>query len=85
MGLAIFEESESFDPTMYGLQAGDLIQVIAVGGGGGGATEMMHRPVPGRRWQGWEGWPERNRIGQQRRRRRWRRRLRRRRRWRRNC
>ena len=36
MGLAIFEESGSFDPTMYGLQAGDLIQVIAVGGGGGG-------------------------------------------------
>ena len=36
MGLAIFEESGTFDPTMYGLQTGDLIQVIAVGGGGGG-------------------------------------------------
>lgn len=36
MGLAIFEQSGSFDPTMYGLQTGDLVQVIAVGGGGGG-------------------------------------------------
>lgn len=38
MGLAIFEQSGVFDPTMYGLQAGDLIQVIAVGGGGGGGA-----------------------------------------------
>lgn len=36
MGLAIFTESGTFSPATYGLAAGDLIQVMVIGGGGGG-------------------------------------------------
>lgn len=52
MGLAIFEQSGSFDPTMYGLQAGDLIQVIAVGGGGGGGGGGAGYPDEGYSYYG---------------------------------
>lgn len=38
MGMAIIEETGFFDPVLYGLQIGTLIQVIAVGGGGGGGA-----------------------------------------------
>ena len=36
MGLAIFTSSGMFYPSMYGLKAGDLIQVLVVGAGAGG-------------------------------------------------
>ena len=36
MGMAIFERSGTFDPTVYGLVAGDVLQVICVGGGSSG-------------------------------------------------
>lgn len=36
MGMEIFTSSGTFDPAAHGLQAGDLIQIIAVGGGAGG-------------------------------------------------
>lgn len=37
MGLAIFEASGTFSPADYGLIAGNVIDVICVGGGGSGA------------------------------------------------
>ena len=36
MGMQIFEQSGTFRPADWGLKAGDIVQVIAVGGGGGG-------------------------------------------------
>lgn len=40
MGMAIIEETGFFDPVLYGLQVGTLLQVIAVGGGGGGGATV---------------------------------------------
>lgn len=37
MGMVIFEESGTFNPADWGLQVGDMLQVICVGGGAGGA------------------------------------------------
>lgn len=37
MGMQIFEETGVFDPSIWDLGAGDVIQVIVIGGGGGGA------------------------------------------------
>lgn len=36
MGMVIFERSGTFDPTVFGLVAGDVLQVICVGGGSSG-------------------------------------------------
>lgn len=36
MGMVIIEESGNFDPALFGLEIGDVIQVDLVGGGGGG-------------------------------------------------
>ena len=36
MGMQIFEQSGTFRPADWGLQIGDMLQIIAVGGGGGG-------------------------------------------------
>lgn len=36
MGMQIFEKSGVFDPAMWGLKAGDVVQVVVVGGGNGG-------------------------------------------------
>lgn len=38
MGMRFFEESGMFYPKDYGLQAGDMIDLVLVGGGGGGGT-----------------------------------------------
>ena len=37
MGMQVFTKSGVFNPADWGLKAGDMVQVIAVGGGGGGA------------------------------------------------
>lgn len=34
MGFTIFESSGTFNPASYGLKAGDLLQIVCVGGGG---------------------------------------------------
>lgn len=36
MGMQIFEQSGTFRPSDWGLNIGDMLQIIAVGGGGGG-------------------------------------------------
>ena len=36
MGMAIFEKSGTFNPNTYGLEIGDIIQIVCVGGGNGG-------------------------------------------------
>lgn len=36
MGMQVFEQSGAFRPSDWGLKAGDMLQIIAVGGGGGG-------------------------------------------------
>ena len=36
MGMQVFTKSGVFNPADWGLKAGDMVQVIAVGGGGGG-------------------------------------------------
>lgn len=36
MGFILFTQSGTFDPAIYGLKAGDVLHVKAVGGGGGG-------------------------------------------------
>lgn len=36
MGYILFTESGAFDPTVYGLYAGSVIQIAAIGGGAGG-------------------------------------------------
>lgn len=36
MGFALFTQSGTFNPSSYGLSAGDVVHVAAIGGGGGG-------------------------------------------------
>ena len=36
MGMVIFEESGTFNPSDWGLESGDMLQIICVGGGAGG-------------------------------------------------
>lgn len=36
MGMVIFEESGTFNPATFGLQVGDVLNIVCVGGGGGG-------------------------------------------------
>lgn len=43
MGMQIFEQSGTFRPADWGLKAGDIVQVIAVGGGGGGNGTIAWR------------------------------------------
>lgn len=38
MGMVIFEESGTFNPSDWGLEAGNMLQVICVGGGAGGSA-----------------------------------------------
>lgn len=38
MGMKIFESSGTFSPSSYGLSAGDVVDVICVGGGSSGVT-----------------------------------------------
>lgn len=40
MGMAIFETSGSFNPSNYGLIAGDVLDVICIGGGSSGAYSV---------------------------------------------
>ena len=40
MGMVIFEESGTFNPADWGLQVGDMLQVICVGGGAGGTVNV---------------------------------------------
>ena len=37
MGFQLFESSGTFNPSDWGLKAGDIISIVCVGGGGGGA------------------------------------------------
>ena len=41
MGMVIFEESGTFNPADWGLQVGDMLQVICVGGGAGGTVTAI--------------------------------------------
>lgn len=38
MGFALFDQSDVFNPLDYGLNVGDRLEVMCVGGGGGGGT-----------------------------------------------
>lgn len=38
MGMVIFEESGTFNPADWGLQVGDMLNIVCVGGGGGGGN-----------------------------------------------
>ena len=40
MGMQVFTKSGVFNPADWGLKAGDMVQVIAVGGGGGGGPTL---------------------------------------------
>lgn len=42
MGMKIFESSGTFSPSDYGLIAGDVVDVICVGGGGSGGTNATN-------------------------------------------
>ena len=53
MGMVIFEESGTFNPADWGLQVGDMLQVICVGGGAGGVTVAF--PYYGQGWSVAEG------------------------------
>lgn len=53
MGMVIFEESGTFNPADWGLQVGDMLQVICVGGGAGGVVVVF--PYGGTNWSVAEG------------------------------
>ena len=45
MGMLLFDKSGTFVPSTYGLTAGDMLHIVAIGGGGsagaaGGATSF---------------------------------------------
>lgn len=41
MDFTIFTSSGTFTPSNYGLKAGDIIEIICVGGGGGGCVAIF--------------------------------------------